>query len=355
MVHVVTENRPTNDRTREGVGADGLNLLVVILCYRVVQLTIDCLKSLAGQIGDVPKTRVVVCENGTGRDAVEQLRSAIAENGWTDWVRLQAIYPNVGFTGGNNAVLREAMKSAVPPKYFLLLNADTIVQADALKNLFDAMESSKETGIMGPSMIGVDGKQQISCFRDHSVVSEFLRGAGSGRINRLFARESFQLAPPEGATQFDWVSFGCAMIRSDVFRQIGLLDEGYFLYYDDADFCRRARRAGSKTGRCDAARVVHLEGQSNEVPEKAIRLERKPRYYYVSRSRYFGKHIGRAGLWAANLAWCAGSAISAIARWMGGRGARPCEGEWKDIWTNAISPVRKSNASLVPEESHVVV
>jgi len=351
MMEVQTINNPTE----AGVAEGGLNLLVVIVCYRVVELTIDCLKSLEPQIRDVPRTRVVICENGTGTHAVEQLHSSIAANGWSNWVILQAITPNVGFTGGNNAVLRDAMNSSTPPKYFLLLNADTIVQPGALKCLYDAIERAPDVGITGPVMVGLDGKQQSSCFRDHSTASEFLRGANSGRINRLFSRDYFQLAPPNGVTHFDWISFACAMIRSDVLRDIGLLDEGYFLYYDDADYCRMARRAGWKIGCCKAAQVVHLEGQSNELPEKARVRERKPRYYYVSRARYFGKHLGTVGLWGANIAWSAGSAIAAVGRMIGSQGIKACEGEWKDIWTNAWAPVRKSNASLVPKESHVVV
>ncbi len=352
MVQIVTE--VTDDRLDVGIAESGLSLLVVILCYRVVDLTINCLKSLATQIQDVPGTRVAICENGTGTEAVEQLRRAIDDHGWNDWVKLLAVTPNVGFTGGNNAVLRKVMCMPSPPRYVLLLNADTVVQPGALKNLYDAIEGDRTVGIVGPVMVGPDGTMQCSCFRDHSPVSEFLRGAGSGRINRLLSREYFQLAPPGGATRFDWVSFACALIRSDVIHDVGFLDEGFFLYYDDADYCRMARKAGWTIGHCQSARVVHLEGQSNELPEKARRLERKPRYYYVSRSRYFAKHLGTVGLWAANFAWLAGAMIAAARRRIAGRGAKGCEGEWKDIWTNAWSPVRKSNASLLPRESHVV-
>jgi len=355
MVHVVNELEAAERCRQASVGEDGLNLLVVIVCYRVVELTVDCLRSLATQIHDLPRARVAVCENGTGADAVEQLHQQIVANGWSDWVRLQAISPNVGFTGGNNAVLREAMEIAKPPKYFLLLNADTILRPGALKELYESMERSPEVGIMGPLLVGVDEKPQVSCFRNHSMVSEFLRGAGSGQVNRLFFRENFQLAPPAGADQFDWVSFACAMIRSDVMRGIGLLDEGYFLYYDDADYCRMARKAGWKIGCCRASQVVHLEGQSNDLPEKARCRERKPRYYYVSRSRYFAKHLGDVGLWAANIAWTLGAVLAAARSFVGGRSSNTCDGEFADIWTNAWAPVRKSNASLRPKESHVVV
>ncbi|MCP6077385.1 hypothetical protein NL363_29260, partial [Klebsiella pneumoniae] len=86
-----------------------MKLLVVIVSYRVTDLTIDCLRSLAGEVGRAEGTRVAVCENGTGGDAEDRLRAAIEGNGWGAWVDLTAIYPNRGFTGGNNAVIRPAM------------------------------------------------------------------------------------------------------------------------------------------------------------------------------------------------------------------------------------------------------
>ena len=102
-----------------------MKLLVVIVSYRVTDLTIDCLRSLSGEIGRVPGTRVALCENGTGGDAADRLRRAIEENNWGSWVDLTVIYPNRGFTGGNNAVIRPALESDDPPEYVLLLNADT--------------------------------------------------------------------------------------------------------------------------------------------------------------------------------------------------------------------------------------
>src|SRR5205085_5590103 len=128
-------------------------------------------------------------------------------------------------------------------------------------------------------------------------------------LNRALFRQNFQLMPRESESHYDWVSFASALIRSEVIRDIGFLDEGFFLYFDDADYCRRARKAGWKIGFCQDARVVHLEGQSNTVPESNRKLHRRPRYYYVSRARYFAKHLGTAGFWAANVAWSVGSVI----------------------------------------------
>src|SRR5438105_11212324 len=112
-----------------------MKLLVVIVNYRVAHLTIDCLHSVASEIASVPGTHVAVCENGTGDDSAERIGKAITDNGWGAWCSLTAIHPNLGFTGGNNVILRPALQSTDPPQYVLLLNADTIVRPGTLKAL----------------------------------------------------------------------------------------------------------------------------------------------------------------------------------------------------------------------------
>src|SRR6516225_8761499 len=134
-----------------------MKLLIAIVSYRVTDLTIDCLRSLDGEIGRVPGARVALCENGTGGDAADRLRRAIDENGWGSWVDLTVIYPNRGFTGGNNAVIRPALESDDPPEYVLLLNADTIVLERALEALVAFMDSHPKAGIAGSLLISPNG------------------------------------------------------------------------------------------------------------------------------------------------------------------------------------------------------
>ena len=118
-----------------------MNLLVVIVCYRAAELTINCLRSLSAEICSLPGAKVAVCENGTGDESAKKLADAIQAEGWSDWVFLKVIHPNRGFAGGNNVILREAMAWPNPPRYFLLLNADTIVRPGALRLLLDAIEN----------------------------------------------------------------------------------------------------------------------------------------------------------------------------------------------------------------------
>lgn len=137
-----------------------MKLLVIILNYRVTDLTIDCLRSLVQEVPRVPGTKVAVCENGTGGDAEQRLREAISANGWAPWAELTAISPNRGFTGGNNVIIRKWLGTADCPDYFLLLNADTLVQPGACEVLVRFMDRHPEVGIAGSRLEWPDGAPQ---------------------------------------------------------------------------------------------------------------------------------------------------------------------------------------------------
>jgi N-acetylglucosaminyl-diphospho-decaprenol L-rhamnosyltransferase len=284
-----------------------MKLLVVIVNYRVTHLTIDCLRSLVGDIGSVPGMHVTVCENGTGDDSAERIQNVIIENGWGSWCNLTAISPNLGFTGGNNVILRSALQSANPPQYVLLLNADTLVRADALKVLVDFMDRHPKAGIAGSRLEDPDGTPQRSAFRFHSPLSEFESNLKLGVVSRLLKHWIVAPAAPANTSEAEWVSGACMMIRREVFRDIGLLDEGYYTYYDDIDFCFNAHKAGWSTWYVPASRVVHLVGQTTGITNKSVR--RQPSYLYEARRRYFLKNHGALYAAMADLGLILGLAL----------------------------------------------
>lgn len=284
-----------------------MKLLVVIVNYRVTQLTIDCLHSVAGEIERVPGTRVAVCENGTGGDAAERIQKAIDDNGWGAWCTLTAITPNLGFTGGNNAILRPVMQSADPPQYFLLLNADTIVRPNAFEALIDFMDQHPQVGIAGCRLEQPDGYTQRSAFRFQSPASEFEATIRLGLVTRLLKK--WMVAPPVRNETFatDWVSGACMMIRREVFRDVGLLDEGLYTYFDDCDFCLNAGKKGWPTWYVPTGTVLHFKGQSTGV--KRQNPNRLPAYHFQARRRYFLKNHGPAYVALADAAQIFGQAL----------------------------------------------
>ena len=264
-----------------------MKLLVVIVNYRVAHLVIDCLHSVSDEIGSVPDTRVAVCENRSGDDSAERIQQAIDANGWATWCSQTALDVNLGFTGGNNVILRPALQSADPPKYFLLLNPDTIVRPNAFKALIDFMDQNPMVGIAGSGLEDPDGTPQRSAFRFQSPVSEFEGNLKLGLVTRLLNR--WVVAPPvvDHAFETDWVSGASMIIRQEVLKEVGLLDEGYFTYFDDIDYCFNAQKHGWPTWYVPTSRVVHLVGQSTGVTKTPKRL---PPYLFDARRRYFLKN-----------------------------------------------------------------
>ena len=242
-----------------------MRLLVVIVSYRVTDLTIDCLHSLSGEIGRIPGARVAVCENGTGGDAEERLRRAIAENGWDSWVDLTTIYPNRGFTGGNNAVIRPALQSDDPPEYVLLLNADTTIKEHALEALVSFLDTHPRAGIAGSKLVSPDGKVESTPFRFPGIATELDRGLRLGIVSKLLSPWGSVLPKRDGPFRAGWVSGASLILRRAVLEQVGLLDEGLYTYFDDPDICLRAARAGWETWYVPESQVVHLGGATTGV------------------------------------------------------------------------------------------
>jgi GT2 family glycosyltransferase len=113
-------------------------------------------------------------------------------------------------------------------------------------------------------------------------------------------------APPIEARRVDWVSGASLMVRREVFETIGWLDEGYFMYYEEVDFCRRAALAGWTCWYVPTSRVVHLVGGASESGPGRAHRRRMPAYWFASRRRYFLTHKGKARTFLADLGWASG-------------------------------------------------
>jgi GT2 family glycosyltransferase len=294
-----------------------MKLLVVILNYRVTELTLDCLRSLAPRVGRVPGARVAVLENGSGGDAAERLRRAIEAEGWGGWCELSTVEPNRGFTGGNNLVVRRAFASADPPEYVLLLNADTVVHDGALEALVEALDRHPRAGIAGSTLLSPEGVVQASPFRFLGAANQLDAGLRLGLASRLLSRWGVVPPTPAEAGPVEWVSGASMILRRTMLEEIGLLDEGLYTYFDDVDLCLRARRAGWETWFVPESRVVHLEGASTGIVQRVVK--RRPPYWFQARRRFFLKNYGPAYAALVDAAFLAGFAAWRLRRRLQGK------------------------------------
>lgn len=312
-----------------------LSLAVVLLNYRRADLVVDCLASIAPERLDALNAAVVVVDNASGDGSAPRIVAAIRERGWSAWARLVESPRNGGFSAGNNVGI-----AAVRADHYLLLNSDTLVRPGAIATLLASMQAQPGVGLLGPRLEDRDGTPQESCFRVHTPASELMAAAATGPVSRLLSR--YTIAQPASDAPLDtpWISFACVLIRGAALREVGPLDEDFFMYFEDVDYCRRAWKHGWRVRYEPAARVVHLRGGSSPVKQSFAERKRVPSYFYASRTRYFAKYYGGVpGVVVANLAWLIGRGISWLRETLGNKRPHTAERHALDLWTGWASPL----------------
>jgi len=234
-----------------------VNFAVVILNFRTAGLAVNCLRSIEPDAANISDLRVVVVDNASGDGSAQSIASAVRDYGWSSWASVMAMDRNCGYAAGNNVGIRLALRDANPPEFVLVLNPDTVVHSGALGRLLAFMESHPAAGIVGPAIMAADGELQCSAHNRPTPLTELDAAAKMGLARRL-GRRPVSPPPAEDAHTCQWVSGSCMLVRRQVFEQIGLLDEGYFLYFDETDFCTRAGRSGWNVWYVPHARITHL-------------------------------------------------------------------------------------------------
>lgn len=311
-----------------------IQISVVIINFRTPDFVGACLASLLPQLAGL-SAKVVVVDNHSGDDSVERIESWLAANDENGIVELIRSGVNSGFAGGNNTGIR-----ALRSKLYLLLNSDTVVRPGAIATMLETAQRFPEAGLVSPRLEWPDGQGQESCFRFHTPISELMRASQTGLVERVFNKYIIALPVQTTLAKPEWTSFACVLVRDEVFGQIGLLDEGYFMYFEDVEFCHRARKAGWDIVHNPDARVVHLRGGSSPVKEKTRLKRRLPLYFYESRTRFYFQLYGWFGLTAANLMWWAGRLVSKSRQLLGRSDKAAIERQWLDIWTNWMHPLK---------------
>jgi N-acetylglucosaminyl-diphospho-decaprenol L-rhamnosyltransferase len=251
-----------------------LDIAVVIVTYRSALLTIESLRSVQTERSSSGlRVRAIVVDNASGDlSAIEQ---AVRANDWQSWVTLVLAPKNGGFAYGNNLGIDRAYATGAPD-YVYLLNPDAQVRAGAISALVRFLETHPEAGIAGSTFENLDGSEWPIAFRFPGALS-----------TRLLRRWQVAQKMSNTAQAVDWICGASMLIRPVVFAAIGGLDERYFLYFEETDFCFRARRAGFATWYVPESRVMHIRGQSTTVTDETLGAKRLPSYWFESRRRYF--------------------------------------------------------------------
>lgn len=219
--------------------------------------------------------------------------------------RLVRQKPNLGFAGGNNVAYRQSSG-----RYFLLLNSDTVVHPGWLTPLVEYADAHPRAGLIGPKLLNPDGTLQYSCRRFPSLGAGLFRHTPleifSPR-NRFVGDYLMKDWAHDAPRQVDWLSGACLLARREMIEEIGGLDEGYFMYFEDVDWSRRAHDAGWEVHYIPEPVVLHEVGKSSDRrPKRMIVMHHQSAYRYFRRHSALGRSPVGRGLLAAGLAARAG-------------------------------------------------
>ena len=281
--------------------------------YKTAELAMQCLASINKQNDALNGGKVVVVDNNSQDGSAEKLANYVQKNDFNSWVDILLMPSNGGFAYGCNVGITHAFTLNNAADYVMLLNPDTMVRPNAIASLSNFMDANHHVGITGSQLENSEGGIENSAHRFHSVISEFIEGARLGLLSRLFSRYETTPALKTGNFQCDWVSGASMMIRRQLIKDIGLLDEGFFLYFEEVDYFYRAAKAGWQTWYVPAAKVMHIEGAATGIKS----AKRRPKYWYDSRRRYFIKHHGVLGLVCADALWGIGRFSYQLRRLLG--------------------------------------
>lgn len=259
-------------------------LAIVTVTYRSRDAAHRCLASLAddGLLGPGAPADVLVVDSGSGDGTAEALAAAYP------FARVTALRENVGFARGCNTGIR-----ASDSEFVLLLNPDTTVPRGAVAALVAYLRANPGVAAVGPRIVGDDGREARS----------FQSFPTPGRVvARRFARPAALVGlrddAPSAMTEpgrVDWISGACMLIRRDAIAAIGLLDENYFLYYEETDWCLRAATAGWQIHHHPRVTVRHTGGASASESGEVVRGGAVARHFADSRRRYHRAHHGVIG------------------------------------------------------------
>jgi len=300
-------------------------IFVLIVNYRTGRLAVDSISSLAPERAALRGGRVVVVDNDSGDDSLAVIGRAIEERGWQAWVTLIPLPRNGGFAYGNNAAIAWVRELAPHFAFVVLINPDTIARPGVVAQLAARLDAQPSVGVVGGAIESDRGERLASAHAMPSPLGELEASAAFAPLSRLLSRHVVSPPPVDGAHRCDWVSGACMAIRREVLDDVGPFDEGFFLYFEEVDFCRRAAAAGWECWVDADARVVHFEGASTGLTVPSRRL---PAYWFASRRRFFLKAYGVTGLLAADLLRTLGRASLLARRALGlgggqGRGVEP--------------------------------
>jgi GT2 family glycosyltransferase/lipopolysaccharide/colanic/teichoic acid biosynthesis glycosyltransferase len=261
-----------------------IRLSIIIVSYNVKPFLEQALHSVRKALLGIP-SEVFVVDNGSGDGSVQLVREHFPE------VCLIVNRENLGFARANNMALRKAKGDAI-----CLLNPDTLVREDTFRVCIEYLNSHAEVGAVGCKILNPDGSLQLACRRSFPTPwVAFTKVIGLSRLfpgSRVFGKYNLTYLDSNEVAEVDSLSGSFMMVKQKVIKHVGLLDEIFFLYGEDLDWCYRIRQKGWKVVYLPDTQIIHYKGQSTkEAPFDSLRV------FYGAMRLFVKKHYKSGWSW----------------------------------------------------------
>ena len=266
-------------------------LSAILVSYNTRDLTLRSLEALRVAAADLD-IETWVADNASSDDSVAQIRARFPD------VRVLECGENLGFGAANNLLMERARG-----EYFLLLNTDAFLEADALRELLQAAARHPRAGVIAPRVLNADGSHQKSVWPFPTPARAWIDQSGVGWLARRAVPALRQNGSPDAEIEIPWAIGACLLVRSAAYRAVGGFDSRFWMYAEETDWQLRMRAANWSVVFAPAARVTHLGGASGAGEAKVSEA------FFRSMDLYTLKHGGRAGLVSLRAAMALGSGL----------------------------------------------
>lgn len=255
-----------------------MDLSIIIVNYNVKEFLENSLQSILKATSRI-SYEIIVVDNASDDGSIELIKSKFPE------VKLIENKENIGFSRANNIALNIARG-----KYFLLLNPDTIVEEDTFETMLKFFDENKDVGLAGCKIINPDGTLQAGCRRSFpGPWNSFCKVTGLSSLfpkSRIFARYNLTYLDENLTHEVDAISGSFMFLKSEIYKKIGGLDEDFFMYGEDLDWCFRVQQAGYKVFYVHSTQIIHYKGEST----KRSSID-EIRHFYNAMHLFVKKHI----------------------------------------------------------------
>lgn len=226
-----------------------IEVSIVIVNLNTKDLTVGCIRSIEKEIGDIP-FEVLLTDNGSNDGSVEAFKKIKDEPFWKGKFTLILNDSNTGYAKANNQGIRKSKG-----KYIFLLNNDTVVHKNAIQNILKFAEKTPDAGVVGSRLLNIDGTLQMSCYHFPTITNAI-------REYWFGAKGLFEKYAPKGKepVTVDSVVGAAFLITPEAKKRVGILDERYFAYFEDIDYCRQTWKNNLKVYYLPDSVITHYHG-----------------------------------------------------------------------------------------------